>query len=294
MVRNLLYVFLALLISNIAKVNAQQDPHFSLYRYNMNVINPAYAGTSESLEALLGFRSQWSGIQDGPETQNFNINAPINRDMGIGFTIVNDEVFVLKETHLYADFSYKLQVGYDVNLYAGIKAGGTFLNINLSGLDVDNDPLFNQDVSRFNPNVGIGFYLKAESYYITLSAPALISNDRFEKEGVVPVSGSENTHIFLGGGYDIELNDDFILKPSVLSKIVTGAPLSIDLTSSIIYNDRFEFGGNYRWDESVTFFTIIGFSDNSLNFGYAYESATTDIQTYNSGTHEIILKFRLN
>ncbi|WP_103068828.1 PorP/SprF family type IX secretion system membrane protein [Aquimarina sediminis] len=294
MIKFLHYIFFILILLSAVKVRAQQDPHFSLYRYNMNVINPAYAGTNGNLEALFGIRSQWSGIQDGPETQNFNINSPLNKNMGAGFTIVNDEVFVLKETHLYADFSYKIQVAEDLNLYAGIKAGGTFLNISLSGLDIDNDPLFNQNVSKFNPNVGVGFYLKAENYYITLSAPGLISNDRFEKEGVTPVSGNENSHVFLGGGYDVALNDDFKLKPSILSKIVTGAPLSIDLTASAIYRDRLELGSNYRWDESITFFMIAGFSNNAFNFGYAYESTTTDIKTYNNGTHEIILKFRLN
>ena len=152
---------------------AQQDPHFSLYRYNMSVINPAYAGTNGTVDALLGVRSQWSGVQGGPETQTFNLNAPFGNNVGMGISIVNDKVFVLRETHIYADFSYRLQLSETLDLYAGLKAGGTSLNINLSETGIMNDPLFAGDVSRFNPNIGLGFYLKAEKYYITLSSPGV-------------------------------------------------------------------------------------------------------------------------
>ncbi len=273
---------------------AQQDPHFSLYRYNMNVITPAYAGTNGNLEAIFGVRSQWVGVEGGPETLNFNINSPVGKNMGIGLTAISDKVFVLDETHLYADFSYKIKVAEELNLFAGLKAGGSFLKIDLNEVGVTDDPLFAQNVSNFNPNVGVGFYLKAPKYYITVSAPALLSNDRFEKEGVSPVSASDDVPFFVGGGYDFELNEDFKIQPSVLSKVVTGAPISIDMTASALYKERLELGANYRLDESVTFFFTVGFLENFLNFGYAYEHTTTDINTYNNGTHEIILKLRLN
>ncbi len=272
---------------------SQQDPHFSLYRYNMNVITPAYAGTNGNLEAVLGVRSQWAGVQGGPETLNFNINSPVGEKVGIGLTAISDKVFVLDETHLYADFSYKIKVGYELDLFAGVKAGGSFLNINLNEVGISNDPLFAQNVSTFNPNIGVGFYLKAPKYFVTLSAPGLLANDRFEKEGVSPVSANDDIPFFLGGGYDFNLSDDFKLRPSTLTKVVTGAPITIDITASALYKERIELGTNYRLDESFTFFFTAGFLDNILNFGYAYEYATTDITTYNNGTHEVILKFKL-
>ncbi len=287
------YIFFVLALSFVVQGNAQQDPHFSMYKYNMNVITPAYAGTNGSLEALFGVRSQWVGIEDGPETLNFNVNSPIGRNIGVGLSVVNDRVFVLEETHVYADFSYKIQVADELNLYAGVKAGGTFLNIDLNELNIRNDPLFAENVSSFNPNVGVGFYLKGEQYYVTLSAPALLQNDRFEKEGVSPVSASDDTSFFLGGGYDFALSDTFTLKPSVLGRAVNGSPISVDITAAGSYNDRLELGANYRLDESVTFFLTTGFIDGVLNFGYAYEYTTTDVGTFNNGTHEVILKLRL-
>tara|TARA_R110002051_G_scaffold13808_7_gene45670 strand:- start:16503 stop:17381 length:879 start_codon:yes stop_codon:yes gene_type:complete len=284
-------IYITLFIS--ASSLAQQDPHFSLYRYNMSIINPAYAGTNGTFDVLMGVRSQWSGVEGGPETQAFNLNTPLGNNVGAGISIVNDKVFVLRETHLYADFSYKLRLSETLNLFAGLKAGGTFLNVNLSETGIMNDPLFVGDVSRFNPNIGLGFYLKAEKYYITLSAPGVLSNDRYEKDGANPVAASDDLVVFTGGGYNFELSNRVQLRPSVLSRFVSGVPLSIDLTGSLIYDDKFELGANYRIDESVAIFTSIGLLDNAINFGYAYEFNTTTIGSYNKGTHELILKFGL-
>lgn len=286
------YIIFALIISFAA--NAQQDPHFSMYRYNMNVITPAYAGTNGSLETTFAVRSQWAGVEDGPETLNFNINSPVDENIGVGLTVVNDKVFVLEETHLYADFSYKIKITEETDLHAGLKAGGSFLKIDLNELGIANDPLFTENISTFNPNVGVGFYLKAKKYYVSLSAPGLLSNNRYEKEGLNPVSAKDDTQIFLGGGYEFDLSENFKFRPSALGKVVSGAPFSLDLTASALYKERIELGANYRLDESVTIFFTAGFVENIFKVGYAYEYTTTDINTYTNGTHEIILKLRLN
>ncbi len=290
--KRLNYIFFVLSLLFVVHTQAQQDPHFSLYQYNKNVINPAYAGAEDGLEALFSVRSQWVRVPEAPETLNFNINSPVNENIGLGLNVVGDKVFVISETHVYADFSYRLPLSNDLDLYAGLKAGGSFLNIDLNGL-VQDDPLFTENVSNFNPNVGVGFYLRAKKYYLNFSAPGILKNDRFEKEGVVPVSASDKIHLFGGGGYDFVINDNFSLRPSTLIKFVSGAPISIDLSASAIFNKRFELGGNYRWDESYTGFITMKFLE-SFQIGYAFEHAVTDINIYSSGTHEILLKFRFD
>ncbi len=287
-------IYIAVLLFFVTfSAKAQQDPHFSLYKYNMNVVNPAYAGTNDHLEAVVGVRSQWAGIKDAPETYNFNINSAIGKNVGVGLSVVNDKVFVLDETHLYADFSYKIKLAEQLDLHAGIKAGGSFLNINLNEVGIESDPLFSENVSMFNPNVGLGFYLKGERFYVTLSAPSLLANDRFEKDGVNPVSASDDQQFYVGGGYAIPLNDNFKLQPSVLGRAVSGVPLSVDITTSAWYKDRLELGANYRLEESITAFLTTNFMNDTLSFGYAFEYTTTDVGTFNNGSHEVILKLRL-
>lgn len=281
------YTTLILGIVNIA-VFAQQDPSFSLYQYNMGVVNPAYAGTNNQLELNLNFRKQWVGIEGSPQTQALNISSPINDRIGLGLTLVNDKVFVLKETDIYADFSYKLPINIDTDLFLGLKAGGSMINIDLISLGI-NDPLFSEDVSKFNPNLGIGAYLKGEKYYVNLSAPALLNSKRYEKEGVLVTKATDKAHFYMGAGYQFLLSESIEFTPSFLGKMVGGAPISIDITGMISIQEKTEIGISYRLNESISAIAMFKYID-WLQFGYAYEHTTTSVGDYSNGSHELLIK----
>jgi len=269
---------------------AQQDPSFTLYQYNMNVINPAYAGINESAEVNLNFRSQWINLEGSPETQSLSIGIPVNDKIGVGLSIVNDNVFVLNETDVYIDFSYRVQLSDNTNLYMGLKAGGSFINIDLNSLGIINDPVFSENVNNFNPNVGIGFLLKGDKFYLNLSAPSLLKSKRYEKDGVVVTGATDKLHTYIGAGYTLSLNDNIDFKPSMMSRFVTGSPLSLDLTATFDIYSKVELGVSYRIDESVSGIGLFKLSD-WFNVGYAYETTTTDVKNYSDGTHEILLRF---
>ena len=290
--KNLNYIFFVLALSFVVQINAQQDPHFGLYKYSMNIINPAFAGIEEELEMLISTRTQWVNFEGSPKTLSFNANMPVGNNLGVGLSIVNDNVFVLDETHLYADISYNISLDRYTELFLGIKAGGSFLNIDLLKLGVTNDPLFSQNTNSFNPNVGIGFLLKGEKYYASLSAPGLLNNTRYEKEGIQPVEANDRFHMYLGGGYEFEVSDNWKLSPSALIKTAVGSPTSIDLTTTTTYMDLMEVGANYRFSESISaIFTMR--LEYWGQIGYVYEHTLSDINKDYSinGSHEIIFKF---
>lgn len=268
---------------------SQQDPSFSLYQYNMSIVNPAYAGTKNQLELNLNFRKQWVGIDESPQTQALNISSPINDRIGLGITLVNDKVFVLSETDIYADFSYKLPINLDTDLFLGLKAGGSFLNIDLISLGI-NDPLFSEDVSKFNPNLGMGAYLKGEKYFVNISVPGLLSSKRYEKEGVLVTKATDKAHFYIGAGYQFSLSESINFTPSFLSKMAAGAPTSIDITGMISIYEKTELGISYRLDESISAMVMFNYI-NWLQFGYAYEHSTSPIGDYSNGSHELLLKF---
>ncbi|HEX5742662.1 MAG TPA: type IX secretion system membrane protein PorP/SprF [Flavobacteriaceae bacterium] len=282
--------YFIVLIVGLASQNgfAQQDPNFSLYQYNMSIVNPAYAGTTDQLELNLNFRKQWVGIEGSPQTQALNISSPINDRVGLGLTLVNDKVFVLKETDIYADFSYKLPISIDTDLFLGIKAGGSLINIDLISLGI-NDPLFSEDVSKFNPNFGMGAYLKGEKYFVNLSVPGLLSSKRYEKEGVLVTKAADKAHFYIGSGYQFSLSESIDFTPSFLCKIVTGAPTSIDITGMMSIHKKTELGISYRLDESISAIAMFNYID-WLQFGYSYEHSTSSIGDYSNGSHELILK----
>ncbi|NER18332.1 PorP/SprF family type IX secretion system membrane protein [Spongiivirga citrea] len=271
---------------------AQQDPSYTLYNYNMNVINPAFAGSTEQTQLNVNFRSQWVGLQGAPETQSLSLGIPINNKIGIGASVVNDRVFVLNETDAYIDFSYKLQLTDNTKLYLGLKAGGSFVDIDLNSLQITNDPLFTENVSTFNPNIGIGALLRTNNYYITLSAPQLLKSDRYEKEAGIATEATDELHFFAGGGYHISLNDNLQFTPSTMVRMVSGSPTTIDLTGTFDIYNRIELGLNYRLNESVSGLAFVKMAD-WMAFGYAYDRATTNIGDYSRGSHEVLLRFNL-
>lgn len=282
-------IMAVLLVVNV--LFAQQDPSYTLYQYNMNVINPAYAGTNETNEVNLNYRSQWVNLDGSPRTQSLSFGTPVNDKIGLGLSIVNDKVFVLKETDVYIDFSYKVQVSDSTDLYLGLKAGGSFINIDLNSLGVMNDPVFMENVSNFNPNVGIGFYLKGKKYFVNLAAPSLLKSKRYEKDGVVVTNATDKLHVYAGAGFTFSLSEYINLTPSFLSRFVSGAPASVDLTATAEFSNLFDLGLSYRIDESVSVLGLYKISD-LVQFGYAYEMTTSEIKDYSNGSHEVLLRFK--
>ena len=151
------------------QMHAQQDPQYTQYMYNMTVINPAYAGSRENLSLGLLYRNQWaSGLDGAPQTGTFFGHVPVGDNLGIGLSAISDQIGPVNETNLYADFSYTIEVGRDSRLAFGIKAGATFHNIGLAGIDLVDagDPFF-QDISSTTPNIGAGLFYYTDRYYVS-------------------------------------------------------------------------------------------------------------------------------
>ena len=280
--------FLTLVL--VLSVNAQQNPRFNTYVYNLSVVNPAVAGTGKGLELYGGIRNQWAGASNGPETHTFNINKKVKNRVGVGLNVVNDDVFIVSDVGVYFDFSYQLQLAENTDLFLGLKGGGSFLSIDFNRLEIEGDNLLMGNFSKYNPNVGVGAYMENEKYFISLSVPRLLKNDRFDE--VQNSLADDRAHIFLGLGYVFNLSDSWDIKPQSMANAVSGAPLALDVTLLANYSDKFEFGTNYRFDESITGIATFVFSDYG-KIGFSYEYATTDIQDFNNGSFEIFAKFNI-
>jgi type IX secretion system PorP/SprF family membrane protein len=284
------YIIIVLLIAT--QVYGQQDPQYTQYMYNMNVINPAYAGSKENLSFGLLYRTQWTGIDGAPKTATFFAHSPVGEKVGLGLSVISDEVGPVKETNAYVDFSYTLKLGGQHKLAFGIKAGATFHDIGLAGIDLidPNDPFF-QNINTTTPNIGAGFFYYTDNYYLAGSVPNILNSVHLDANG--NKIGSEESHYFLTGGYVFDLSANTKLKPSFLVKSAFGAPTSFDVNLNVLFYDKFEIGGSYRLDDS--FSGLINFAITpSLRIGYAYDSITSDIKRYAPASHEFMLLFDLN
>ncbi|MDO9260439.1 MAG: type IX secretion system membrane protein PorP/SprF [Flavobacteriaceae bacterium] len=289
------YILTIVFLLLVSTVYGQQESNNTFYRDQMNIINPAYTGAGDMMTITMASRNQWQGVKNAPEIQSFSIGTPFSKNSGVGISLTNDKTFIEKQTNVYIDYSYKLKLTESIDLYMGLKAGGNFLNVDVSNLQTysyDADPYL-IDSKQFNPNMGAGAYLRSEKYYLSVSAPRLLNTERFkEREGIV-TKATDKVHMYFSGGYDFTLSDNAILKPSVMVRYVAGAPVSTDYTATIEYLKKVEFGAAYRTDGTISGMAIFR-ALKWMDVGYAYESVTNDaISRVTNGTHEFFLKFNL-
>jgi type IX secretion system PorP/SprF family membrane protein len=274
---------------------SQQDAQYTQYMYNMNVLNPAYAGSKTgTLSASLLGRTQWVGIPGAPQTAVLSVHSPITNQMGLGVSILADKIGPINEQFLYADYSYTIPVGYYDNLAFGIKGGISLVNAKLSDLDLNEygDANFLSNINNLQPNIGFGVFYYSDIYYVGLSIPNLLSTTYLEKGDGFESTINKRNHMFLTGGYVFDLSYDWKFKPSIMSKIAMGAPISLDLSANFLFDDTFEVGTSYRWGDSVSLLLNAKVTDN-IRVGYSYDFTTSELNKFNSGSHELIVLFDL-
>lgn len=285
-----------ILILFVAVVAAQQDPNYTFYRYNMNLINPAFAGSNEATDVGINVRSQWASVEGAPETQSIIFGTPLRKNVGLGISIINDKTFIENQTSLALDFSYKLKLNESHDLYFGLKTGFNSYDANTVGLTtygIQQDPSLMDINGRFNMNFGIGAYLKNDNYFIAFSIPKILTPDRLEFDDGLARLGVDRMHMYLAGGYDIDLGSNLVLKPTVLLRYVDASPLSVDLTTLLEFSNRFELGAAYRLDESIGGLFIFKVKE-WFEIGYAYEVAfESPVRNIDNGTHEIMMNLKL-
>jgi type IX secretion system PorP/SprF family membrane protein len=294
-------ILLVFFFLSILKVSAQQDPHFTQYMNNMSAVNPAYATATPTILNLGSlYRSQWSGIDGAPKTLTLFAHTPINNKIETGISLISDNIGdgAKKETNFFADFAYILQLDEKQNLSFGVKAGFSTISTNFNGFrlnsgDVSTDKAFAENVNETVPNIGVGAYYFTDNYYVGISAPNLLSAEHIKERKEISSLGTQKIHTYFTGGYVFEINEAFKLKPAFMAIFVTGAPVSVDLTANVLYNEKFELGVAYRFNDSVSLLMNVNVTSN-LRIGYSYDYTVSNLSQFDSGSHEIGLFYNLD
>lgn len=295
-------IYLAALLAFSGYVGySQQDPHYTQYMYNMNVINPAYAGSKENLAVGLLYRKQWVDIEDAPTTGTVSAHSPVGKNVGLGLSFINDKIGPVEENNVYADFSYTLQLGGEHRLALGLKTGVTFHDVGLftdigqNNVPQPDDPAFSENSNNTYFNVGTGLFYYTNNYYLAFSVPNMLKSKHLDinDDGTERKFGSEVSHYFLTGGYVFQINDNFKLKPSFMLKSAFGVDPSIDGSLNALFFEKFEIGATYRLDDSFGGMVNYAITPN-LRIGYAYDHIISDLKVTTPSSHEVMLLFDLN
>ncbi|MDI5898827.1 PorP/SprF family type IX secretion system membrane protein [Flavobacterium yafengii] len=271
---------------------AQQDAQFTQYMYNTININPAYAGSRGALSIFALHRTQWVGLDGAPVTNAASVNTPLNEsNLGLGVSIINDKIGPTTENTISADLSYTVPTSETFKLSFGIKATANFFNLDVNRLNpVDDDPSLHDFNNKFTPNIGAGVYLHSDKAYLGFSVPNFIESNRYDDNEVAIFK--EKINYYLIAGYVFDVNESIKFKPALLTKIVAGAPLQADVSGNFMFNDKFVVGIAYRWSAAVS--AMVGFQvSDGMYIGYGYDHETTNLNNYNSGSHEIFLRYEI-
>lgn len=286
MIKQYVLLFLGIVLSSGAY--AQQDPQYTMYMYNMNVVNPAYAGSGEDLNIGLLGREQWVGIGGAPSTYTANFHSAIGRGVGLGVSFIKDDIGPVSDTSGFIDISYMIPVSRKGKLSFGLKAGGSMFSV--GRIDSDEQTSLNQGTSQFFPNIGAGIFYHTDVFYFGASSPNFIKAKHIDRDN--KAKASEIEHYFLTSGYVFNASENLKVKPSTLFKLAAGAPVSIDLSLNAMFYERFELGVSHRLDDSWSG-TFNFLATNKLRLGYAYDHTISELNGFNRGSHEFMILYRI-
>ena len=268
---NKIFFFFLIFFTAFFDVYAQQDPHYTQYMYNMNVINPAYAGSKENISLGLLYRKQWINIDGAPETLTFAAHSPIGKNVGLGLSVISDKIGPIQEQNVFGDFSYTIKFNETHKLALGLKAGAAFHNVGLrdiqSSLPDPSEGVFGQDINDVSLNLGAGAFYYSEQFYFALSVPNMITT-----------------------GYVFNLNEKLKFKPSTMLKSAFNVRPSLDASANFLFNEKFEIGATYRLEDS--FGAMVNFAITpELRIGYAYDHVVSNLNLGTPSSHEFMLLY---
>lgn len=294
----LLIVFLTM----VSSIYSQQDAQYTQYMYNTVTVNPAYAGSRGVLSVIGLHRTQWVGVDGAPSTQTLSVHSPIGiSKVGLGGTIINDEIGPVNETYFDLSFAYTIPTSEVGKLNFGLKAGARLFNVDFNQLNrqqnVDDLAFANNIDNQFNPTVGAGVYYHNQRFYLGLSVPNILETEHLEANNINDIASAssvakERLNFYLIAGHTFDLTDDIKFKPAVLGKLVSGAPLQVDVSGNVLFYEKLTLGLAYRWSAAVSALAAFQISD-SLLIGVAYDRETTELAQLNDGSFEIMLRFEL-
>jgi len=289
-------IIIILAISFGLSLKAQQLNSFSQTVENKYLINPAVAGSDESMPVFLGYKRVWTGIDDAPSSQLMTFHMKISDQLGgIGAKIYNYSTGPVSKSGMNLSYAYHLELNKDMKLAFGLSAALYQVNLNKSELKVDNpnDDLINYGSEKLIvPDANFGMYLYAENYYFGISSFQLFGRkvDFMNDE----TNFNQERHYFVNGGYIYEINGDFKIEPSVLIKFIEANVSQWDLYLKTTYKDMVWFGLGYRSDFKFAANDLIislGVQQDKIKFGYAFDYTLSEIGNFNNGTHEIIFMY---
>ena len=290
-------IYLSIMAISFHQANAQTEPMYSQYMYNMLGVNPAYAGNREALSLNFFQRNQWVGIKGAPKTTSLSIDQSIkDGKMGWGIQVYDDRLGVEAATGCNGMLSTRIRVSEKGILSGGLSFGLMNYRINLNDVNNRNNPndpsfIVTDNPSKWNPSMGMGIYYNTDRFYASVSTPSVLKSRLASYENFnTSIQKSDAFHLFANTGYVFDINEDVKLKPSTMIKMVSGAPIEADLNMNLWLKDLLGIGGSYRTGDAFVGMVELQ-ATQQIRFGYAYDMPFNPLKYFTKGSHELMLRY---
>lgn len=271
---------------------SQQDPVFNQYMNNLLTVQPAYAGMSGYVNMTAMSRIQWVGFDGAPVTSTFTVQGPFKKyNVGLGLSVITDRFGPVRQTGVYADYSFRVLLNDDQYVSFGIKGGFNRYEALLTDLSVHdpNDPVVAFDINKkYMPNFGVGFMWHADNFFVGASVPKIFRNKINSNSGETVYQ--EEMNFYAMGGIVFDVADNVKFKPTMLARWSQNTPSVVDFSANALFYDRVWVGATYRLQNSYGLLFQV-FVNSRVKLGYAYDLTTFRPSQYNAGTHEFMLSY---
>lgn len=300
-------VTLILFSFSVSRSLAQQDPQLSNYMFNVMSFDPAYAGSENMISGVLLARTQWDGIPGHPFTGLLDVHTPLPPiNSGIGLELSGDQEGQLNTFGAHINYAYMIKLGKSYVLSLGAQAGVMQASLNGANLRAPqgvytdgtinhNDPIIPDGLATsVAPDAGAGLFLHSDKLALGLSAQHLLPSN-FMFGGPAGSSEISMVQSYYGyASYYLKLSNNFKLRPCALFKM-DDSHMQADYDALLYYKDVFYIGAGYRGINTNTQDAAVALIGIKLTenwfFGYSYDLTISGLQSYESGTHEIYIKY---
>ena len=278
-------------------VSAQDEAIFNHYYLNPILVNPATAGFSGNHNFMLNARASWTGFPDAPQTVGFQYNGPLGPSFGIGVGGVTETAAQLSRIKGRLNFAFRFDVANGIECSTGFAT--EFQNVRLNSNVLDSkiiqlgDRVIANGIDGFKEfDASLAAYCRLyENSYIGLSFTNLV---RARLDGVSTPSDENNLfkYYIIHAGHKFEAGNGFSIEPSMLARQLRGTSPQVDVNLRAGFLDeQLSAGLSYRSIGGMGL--LLGARLNSLEIYYSYDLSFNRIQSYNQGSHEILLAVSL-
>ena len=310
----------SILVVSIGNLIGQQLGQYSQYINNHFLMNPAAVGAENGLDISLGFREQWVGIDNAPQNYYLSVNSTLNLNgksignaslrtgsseiipvtpatqiklkHGIGGFVAADNYGPFKKITGMLAYAIHLPIANKFHWSIGLNAGMSNLNFDRDQITLaeSSDNTFNafaaNQMAINYVDMNVGTYIYNSDFFMGYSSNQMMQNKIYF--GGAPTNGKLNVHHFLMGGYHFKISDKMKLTPGFLVKYMNPAPVSLDLTAKLTFDDTYFGGFSFRNGDAIIVMLGAKFND-MFRIGYSFDYTLSNLSDYNSGGHEIIV-----